>query len=571
MATYANGKSAGVIVLAIVFWLSFPISTYSLTHDLTTDDAIEIWGEGSGVNSGSALAHGDINGDGYGDIVIGAPHTSPLGRDKAGAVYIILGGADFPQNAPIDLSVSRDMVIHGAASGDLLGAALAVGDVNDDGMDDMIIGAPGADTPGTNPSGAVYVIFGVQSLPLSFDLNASTADVVIAGEPRAWDYYSGIALASGDINGDNIKDIILGFRGANNAAGKVYVIFGSGSLLGTLYLPDSADMTISGAEDKDYLGDRLASGNINADPYDDIIIGAWGADRLAGKVFVIFGNNAPPSHVDLSFTPADITISGDNARDYLGSSLACGDLNGDGIDDLAVGAWAADSSWKSASGKVYVVYGTGSFASPHTIDLSANNPDIILHGPQAGDNLGYALATGDVNGDGISDLLIGAYGTDLMAGRVYGVFGKTLLASNFDMEILGENPYDQLGVALASGDLNGDDISDIICGAFKADPDARNDAGKTYVILGTLTAPTTDDATTEPTGDDTTTESTGADTTTRDRDGDSGPCFIATTADSCFIVLSSLAMKLLAGFLLVGSMVSCFLTICGGPVGRSRD
>ncbi|MBW1744748.1 MAG: FG-GAP repeat protein [Deltaproteobacteria bacterium] len=205
-------------------------------------------------------------------------------------------------------------------------------------------------------------------------------------------------------------------------------------------------------------------------------------------VYVLFGTPSFLAHVDLNSTPADMTIHGDDAQDYFGSSLASGDLNGDGIDDLATGAWAADTAGKSASGRVYIFYGSSSFTTPLTIDLDSASADVTLNGPSTGGYFGYALATGDVNGDGIMDLLIGAYGTDLMAGRVYVVYGKVPLGSTFDIEISGANAYDKSGVALASGNLNGDKPDDIIWGALGADPSARNQAGNTYVVMGTITA-----------------------------------------------------------------------------------
>ena len=424
------------------------------------------------------------------------------------------------------------MVIHGAATGDLLGASLGVGDVNGNGIDDIIIGAPGVDTPGTDPAGVAYVIFGNQSLPPSLDLLSSSPDVTIVGEKRKWDYNLGIAIASGDVDGDNVKDIILGFRGANSSAGKVYLILGKPTLSGIIYLSSSADQKIYGAEAKSYLGDRLTSGNVNGDLYDDVIIGAPGADKASGRVYVIFGTPSFLAYVDLSVTPADITIHGDNAQDYFGSSLACGDLNGDGIDDLAAGAWAADLAGKSASGKVYIFYGSSSFTTPLTIDLNTTKADVTLDGPSTGGHLGYALATGDVNGDGTDDLLIGAYGTDLMAGRVYAIYGKAPLGSTFDIEISGANAFDKTGAALASGDLNGDNIDDIIWGALEADPGSRNEAGNTYVILGTTptgtgTTPTGTarvSAEDRRTGTNVSTEDTGTGTSARIG------CFIDTAA-----------------------------------------
>lgn len=580
-------RSVGILMLSIFMVVLFSGSGHALTYSLPNENAIEVWGDAVDVNCGIAVAEGDVNGDGYGDMIIGAPYASPAGREKAGTVYIILGGAGFPSANPIDLGAGgANMVIHGANTFDLLGTALAAADVNNDGIDDIILGAQGADYPGTMSPGIVYVIFGKPSLPSLFDLNGSSADVTIASdesESRPFHYYyPGMAVASGDINGDDIQDIIIGLHGAHNSAGKVYVVFGKSSLPGTILLSDSADVSIWGAEPDGYLGNRVVAGDINGDTFDDLIMGAWGANLLAGKVYVVFGSNGLISPIDLALIPADITIVGDNRRDYLGSSLACSDLTGDGIDDLAVGAWAADPSGKTGSGKVYLFYGSRSFVTPLVIDLNTTSADATLDGPQISGRFGYTIASGDVNGNGINDLLVGAYGTDSMAGRVYVIYGNTTIASTFDMEISGEQAYDQLGVALACGDLNGDKAGDIICSAFKAGPAARNGAGKTYIIRGTLQADTPQES---PEDEDTDTEDEEEDTDTdvidEDTDTDSSArltCFIATAAFASTarphgqepVVFTGVNWLSLTGSLIMGLILGALLRIHGGPLKRGR-
>ncbi|MHC4636580.1 MAG: hypothetical protein ACYTBV_03630 [Planctomycetota bacterium] len=489
--------------LAVIFTFFFlPVSGQSLTYDLSLGEyAVQIMGESAGDGSGRVLAKGDVNGDGYEDIIVGASMAARFDRSRAGVVYIVFGGMNFPVNPDIDLVSEADVLIYGALAGDRLGEALGAGDVNGDGIDDIIIGAPAAHTPdGLSPTGKFYVIFGRASFPPFFDLAVDSPEVIIVGENLVGYPHYGIAVATGDINGDGTQDIICGSPGLDHSlrsqAGKVHVIFGGPALTGTIHLSSSADLTICGANAHDYLGSSLASGNINGDGFDDIIMVAGGADPLgradAGRAYVIFGGGPFVSPIDLGFTPADITILGDHPMDYLGSSVACGDLNGDRIDDLAAGAWAAKctSAGRRICGKVYVFYGSASFSSPYTIDLHTSSADITVYGSQIYGRLGYALALGDVDGDGKEDLLMGSYGTDSMAGSIYGICGSTTLPSTidlafaYDIAILGDQPHDNLGVALASGDLDGDMIGDIIGGAFRADPNGRIDAGKTYVIKG---------------------------------------------------------------------------------------
>ncbi|MFB0518368.1 MAG: FG-GAP repeat protein, partial [Acidobacteriota bacterium] len=168
-------------------------------------DLDKVWGDmrvlGSlaGDKIGIVFAHGDINDDGYMDILLSSYFATVAGRTSAGAAYAFLGSSSPPLT--IDLSTqSADLTIYGAVANDSLGRSLASGDVNGDGYDDIIIGARHADPGGRSSAGTTYVIFGGSLLPSLIDLNSASANVTVYGNNP--EDYCGFAVASGNVNGD---------------------------------------------------------------------------------------------------------------------------------------------------------------------------------------------------------------------------------------------------------------------------------------------------------------------------------------------------------------------------------
>jgi hypothetical protein len=176
----------------------------------------------------------------------------------------------------------------------------------------------------------------------------------------------------------------------------------------------SPDLTIFGADEGDYLADRfsLAAGDFNGDGKDDILLGAPLADgpdnarSNAGEAYVIFGPG-DGGETDLASNVPDVTIVGANAGDNLGFVVAAGDVNGDGTEDVLVGArFAKPPGGASGTGEAYVVFGSSSLEG--TVDVGQAQQDFTIAGASAGDYLGYALTAGDVNGDGIADIITAA-------------------------------------------------------------------------------------------------------------------------------------------------------------------
>ena len=502
----------------------FVVSIFALSGMLFGQRLIDldkVWGDmrvlGIYINPhqlGKAVAHGDINGDGYMDIILGDPEARPGGRYYTGEVCVIFGRSNPPST--IDLSIqSADITVWGATSGDNTGRAVASGDINGDGYDDIIIGAFEADPIGRDTAGETYVIFGksFSSPPYTIDLGARPADITIYGEDEN-DYF-GYAVASGDLNGDGFDDLIISTPFADfNAeeticAGRVYVIFGS-SFLSPPYTIDLhtqlADITICGADAYDLLGGGISSGDVNNDGYEDIIIGAPCADPdgrgCAGETYIIFGSSfaSPPYIIDLNTQSADITIYGDDENDWSGWAVASGDVNNDGYDDVIIGAPQADSGDRYWVGETYVIFGDSFSSPPYTIDLSTQSADITVYGDDYFGKSGRAVTSGDVNGDGCGDLVIGAsWAGESDAGKIYVIFGSSsppstidLYYQSTDITIFGDDTFDYSGSSLASGDINGDGYDDVIIGdlwGWGYPREVRRNPGRTYVIFGGKSIP----------------------------------------------------------------------------------
>jgi hypothetical protein len=470
---------------------------------------------------GRALASGDVNGDGVADIVIGAPQGDGPndGRRSAGDVYVLFGG----DRAPKDLDLAKaepDVAIYGPGMGDRLGMALAVADLNDDGVYDVAMGALRADVPegGTEreDAGAVYVSFGSRDLRGAIDLAEGRYDVAIYGAD-AFDTLGG-ALAAGDFNDDGIDDLIVGAVGGDGAnaasdAGEAFVIAGSRSLGGVIDLAGGPQIrAIIGADSLDNLGAAVGASDVNGDGISDILLGAPGGDgpentrEESGETYVVFGSARLQGGGQVPDL-ADVTVYGPAAFSFLGQTLAAGDLTADGIGDLVIGAPGAgdDASGGPPAGAVYIVADTTGLSRVR--DLGVGQDVITVFGAKAGDRLAgctfapcVPLAVADLNADGMQDLLVGAGGArgssvadSVGTGEMDGLYGPLssgqilrLTFTSPDFSLTGLTEGDALGTAVAVGDVNGDTMPDIIVSA--PDADGRNGkrfgAGEVYLFLG---------------------------------------------------------------------------------------
>jgi hypothetical protein len=379
-------------------------------------------GETAADETGAALAIGDINNDGFSDMVIGALAASPAGDYRRGKLYVVLGSASLP--ASVDLATSADMVVLGRAAEDLFANSLSLGDFNNDGYEDIIIGAPGADPGGKGSAGEVYVFFGQANLPSLIDLSTATADIEFRGAKIT--EALGSDVASGDINGDQIDDLIFSATdaavGDSINAGKTYVVFGHVSLLPSVIdlAADSVDVEVHGRRANDRSGNSIAVADMNNDNFDDLLISASSATGgvSTGEAYVVLGGANLNPIVDLR-TDADLRVRGSAPAEYLGWDISGGDINRDGYGDMIIGAVVGGGGF----GATYLIYGSASVSG--FVDLSAGGTvGLEIQGNVQYSYLGWTVESMDYNGDGFADLVATAPFGANYAGEVYTIFGE---------------------------------------------------------------------------------------------------------------------------------------------------
>ncbi len=420
-------------------------------------------GDASGTSVGYA---GDINFDGKDDLIIGAPGADTKGTDS-GDSYVLFGTTN-PNQSFSSLFLSGldgnfGFALNGVAVGDASGTSVGyAGDINNDGKDDLIIGAPGADTKGTD-SGDSYVLFGTTNPNLSLSslfLSGLDGDIGFGLNGVAAGDASGTSVGyAGDINNDGKDDLIIGAPGADTKgtdSGDSYVLFGTTNpnlSLSSLFLSGldgDIGFSLNGVAAGDRSGVSVSTvADINADGIDDLIIGAPNAASNgagSGAIYILFGSDNPNHSLSSLFLSGldgstGFKMNGVAAGDNFGSSVRfAGDMNDDGIDDLIVGAPGAGPNGVG-SGAAYVLFGG--------INVNQNFPDYFLsnlngvrgfkiNGVAAGDNFGISVSrAGDINFDGVGDVIIGAPGADTKgagSGDSYVVYGKqnSIFADSFE-------------------------------------------------------------------------------------------------------------------------------------------
>jgi len=458
----AGRASAGAAALP---GSAHPAVSFAITS-LTLQDSWHSDGDQIGADYAFAVASaGDVNGDGYSDLIVGAPKYT-VRFDKEGAAFVFLGAASGMPAEPVWTAA-------GGLKGSAFGSAVAcAGDVNADGFDDVIVGAHryNGGEPG---EGAAFLYLGGE--------DGLASEPAWSFQPDLKDTQFGYAVSGGgDLNKDGFADVVVGanwYADSGNNQGAVYVFHGDKD-----GLTPNPVLLLAGTQTGAAFGSAVsAAGDVNGDGYDDVIVGAPNFDRYegddVGAVFLYYGSSQ-----GLNATAKWFNL-GDQSHTGFGIAVdSAGDFNNDGFADLVVGAPHHNNDL-FGEGSVFVYYGASAGLS--------QIPDWHAGIDQTGTEFGFSAATaGDVNQDGCDELLVGAY---LFNGYLNNEEGAVFVFAGGSSGL--EEGYGWLGegnkarslfgyAARGAGDVNGDGYADLIVGAHGYFLNVKEPLGRATLYLG---------------------------------------------------------------------------------------
>jgi cytohesin len=393
---------------------------------------------------GARIACGDIDGDGYDDILIARRKYSI--ENEKGHVYLFYGGPD--------IDITPDLIFEGEYEGDHFGN-VGCGDIDNDGYEDVVIGAFGY----RENRGRAYLYWGSKRNSMDAD-----PDKIFDGEAKedGWFSLSHRGPVIHDIDNDGYRDIVFGtFRYAGDGTGRAYLYYGNTKEL----MDTSHDLIFTGEKPKDQFGGSIDCGDVDNDGYGDIIIGARGA----GRAYLYYGG----SRSNMDAKADEIFEAESKGTIFFGQDVVSTDQNKDDYDDIVIGA----QGYKGRQGRAYLFYGD----KRQNLDTV---PDMTFDGEIEWSDYGFIILCGDIDGDDTSDIVIGADHFRTQVGRVYVYWGDELSgASPKPGRIFtGEHPGDWFSQNTACGDVNKDGYDDLIIGAvgYKT----GSEQGRAYLYYG---------------------------------------------------------------------------------------
>lgn len=475
--------------------------------DLSSRAVPTLLGSHAEEQFGYSTAAGDVDGDGALELVVGAPGHRTAAGYHVGAVYVFEAGALPQAGSPSRALDAALSTVTGTHEQGRFGAAVAVADLSGDGIADLVVGAPSEGEGGGIGRGRVYVFLSASGRP--WPRSAGAADMVISGE-SAGDGL-GSSIAAGDTDGDGRCDLLVSASGSGApsrpAAGAAYVIDGSSlsASSGRLDVAGVARVRVDGDEPGGLLS-GLALADTDGDGAAELVLGAYqhdgpGKDRPdAGRTFVIPAASLAGQRTASAARAATTTVFGRSERGFLGRFISPGDVDGDGLQDLLLSAYAAGGAAKeqNITGEAVVLFGRrgGMDASVdlRTVDVPR------FSGASRWDLFGYPVLAADLNGDGTADVIASAQFADARedararCGEVYVFWGglrsvlraKSGTAERADVRIIGALAQDALGGSLLAERLTGEKGPDLVIGAPDAPvtPDCGERCGKLFVVPG---------------------------------------------------------------------------------------
>lgn len=402
---------------------------------------------------------GDVNGDGFGDVIVSANNYDG-GQTQEGAAFVFHGSSQGLTAIPATTLESDQNLAS-------LGKVSSAGDVNGDGFGDVVIGVPLYDNPIGN-EGAAFIFYGSQQ-----GIDKAKKTTLLGSQFEG--NFGGSVSCAGDVNKDGYSDVIIGEPGYDVGGqyfdeGRALIYYGESNGLNP-----NGSIVLTGTSDTFYTGYAVSGGDLNGDGYGDVVVGSpfyTAAQNFEGAAFVYYGSQA-------GLNPANPFILHSNiVGAQMGDAFAIGDINGDGFNDITIGA-SAYTNGQTAEGAIFVYYGSSN---------GPNGVPTLLESNVENGYMGNVSSAGDVNGDGYSDLIVGSLGYTNghpNEGAFYLFLGSSIgLIGNYNLLVESNQASAFLGNSVAgAGDINGDGYSDVIASAHQYDNGQINE-GRASVYYG---------------------------------------------------------------------------------------